>query len=294
MKARVRFGSIERVTCAGLTVPKVNEISKSDQKFLRVHCRLDGQSEIIKDIKANLSDIHTKLDELLSSMSVLRSQQEHLQTSGFGGINSASEQVPASRQSLTVHPRSGTRPGGVSRINELNLVVYGIHENSHGLPRSQRRSNDLKHLCDAFTLADESFSVQTIQDCLRLGRYVQNHERPRPVLVRFNNLSTVTSLLQSKSKLRTGIYIKPHLSKEERSIEGILLRERRRLIDLDVPRSSIKIRKSHLIVNDTEFGHVRDSQFHYVAGDHPDSLTEQPINGPGQLVGRDQYSAGRD
>ena len=60
-------------TCAGLTVPKFNEISKSDQKFLCVHCRLDGQSEIIKDIKANLSDIHIKLDELLSSMSVLRS-----------------------------------------------------------------------------------------------------------------------------------------------------------------------------------------------------------------------------
>jgi hypothetical protein len=43
--------------------------------------------------------------------------------------------------------------------------------------------------------------------------------------------------------------------------------EKRKLIDLGVLRSSIKVRQNRLIVNDVVFGVVRDSQFHYMPTD---------------------------
>ena len=155
-------------TCAGLTVPKFHEIIKLNKKFSCVYCRLDDQFEVINDIKTNLSDIQAKFDVLLSSMNNLCSQQQHFYIPG--GSDPISEVsgvwLPSSVPSQS---SNGPKVLGASHANKLNLVVYGVRENTHGTSRPQRLSNDLKHLCDVFNSTNDSFSSQTIQDCLHVG-----------------------------------------------------------------------------------------------------------------------------
>ena len=62
------------------------------------------------------------------------------------------------------------------------------------------------------------------------GKYQEQHRCPRPILIRFNRAIDVFLLLPKTSSLPHGIRIKPDMTREERLIESILLKERLALI----------------------------------------------------------------
>ncbi len=124
-----------------------------------------------------------------------------------------------------------------------NIVVFGVEEQPPGMARHLRTSQNLKVVGALLSQLDSSVSNLSIRDCFRLGRYDAN--RVRPLLVKMLRVSDVTSILSARrnlSSLAPRVFIKPDLSKEDRLVEQLLLKERRVLIDSGVDRTSIKIR----------------------------------------------------
>lgn len=73
-----------------------------------------------------------------------------------------------------------------------------------------------------------------------------------------NSTVEVSTVLSSCHKLSASISIHPDLTQSERQERGILLRERRRLIDAGVSRD-IKLKRSELYVSGTLTGRVVNS-----------------------------------
>ena len=73
---------------------------------------------------------------------------------------------------------------------------------------------------------------------------------PRPILVKLNRPTEVLKLLSSKESLPNGVSFKPDQSKQQRTIESILLKERWKLIQSGTDRKVIKICYNTLLVND--------------------------------------------
>lgn len=76
-----------------------------------------------------------------------------------------------------------------------------------------------------------------------------------------NSTFEVSTVLSSCHKLSASISIRPDLTQSERQERGILLRERRRLIDAGVSRDDIKLKRSELYVSGTLTGRVVNSVF---------------------------------
>ena len=71
-----------------------------------------------------------------------------------------------------------------------------------------------------------------------------------------NSTVEVSTVLSNCRKLSDSISIRPDLTLSERQERGILLRERRRLIDAGVTRDDIKLKRSELYVSGTLTGRV--------------------------------------
>ena len=114
--------------------------------------------------------------------------------------------------------------------------------------------------------------------CLRLGKFNPDNQRPRPILIKFNSIRDAHQVTLVKSKLVSSagspVYVKRDLSKSERFLESILLKERRRLIDEGVARKHIRIQGVKLYVNSKLIGHAHPSGFcsYPSLGDHAPSL----------------------
>ena len=100
---------------------------------------------------------------------------------------------------------------------------------------------------------------------MRLGRYRTDGtaRHPRPVLVKFTDTRSALSVLtQSPQARQSGVIVKRDLSKDDRQINSILLKEWYRLVSEEGPdRRSIKFRSSKLFVNDRFHGVVRSGVF---------------------------------
>ena len=111
---------------------------------------------------------------------------------------------------------------------------------------------------------DDTLSSVLVRDCVRLGRYGGGQGRPRPILVKFNSTKDVSAIMSCKSRFHSGnssIMIKHDLSKEERQLESLLLRERRRLIDDGFERKHIRIRGTKLFLHSKLIGQASSTGF---------------------------------
>ena len=134
-------------------------------------------------------------------------------------------------------------------------MVYGIDECPKGLNKSDRFNYELTNVVSTMSKIDSSFNLQSIKDCFRLGKYSAQQKQPRPILVKFIRITDVSGILsRCRNAFGSPIRIKPDMSPEERQRESSLLRERWRLIQSGVLRNVIKIRGSHLYVNNKVFG----------------------------------------
>ena len=137
--------------------------------------------------------------------------------------------------------------------------MYGIDECPKGTPRHERSGLDLSNVAKTITKVDENVNPLSIRDLRRLGKYQEQSSRPRPILVSFNRAIDVSTLLSKTSSLPNGIRIKRDMTKDERLVESILLKERWALIQKKTERKSIKISGNKIFVNSKLHGEVKNS-----------------------------------
>ena len=119
-------------------------------------------------------------------------------------------------------------------------------------PRNERISEDHDSVLSSLQQLIPTFDEYHIRDCFRLGKFNDVSSRPRPVLVKFNCASDVVNILAKYRSLSSNarrFFIKPDLSPVERSIESLLLKEQRVLIDSGTIGKAIKVRGNCIFVN---------------------------------------------
>ncbi len=164
--------------------------------------------------------------------------------------------------------------------------MFGVPECTKGTPRHLRIRKDMEDAGEVLSCIDPSVTEGKIKECFRLGKY--NEEKSRPLLIKLLRCIDVESVLAGRSQLATrpGITIKPDLSKQERAIQNLLLKERRSLISSGVPSRSIRLRGSTILVHNKKHGEIRNNQFQswepresQTSNDnHPHSISEASIS----------------
>ena len=107
-----------------------------------------------------------------------------------------------------------------------------------------------------------------IRDCVRLGNY--NVDCNRALLVRLTWYYEAVLALSQSHKLSKwpGIFIKPDFFQDERSIQSLLLKERKKLIDSGTERKNIKLLGNTLFLNKQKYGTVKGSVFYSWKSQH--------------------------
>ena len=121
--------------------------------------------------------------------------------------------------------------------------------------------HDLDNVVDVLHTVDTEFQKQNVRDCLRLGKFKENASRPRSILIKFSCSIDAMSILSNRNSLPNGITLKPDMNREEREADFLLLKERWRLIKSGVPKTSIKISRSHIYVKKQKHGEIINSIF---------------------------------
>lgn len=200
-----------------------------------------------------------KIDELNSSLQQI-SQSNSSSSPGDPNINRASSNNHVDFESNFTKPNES----GTSANKRYNVVVSGITEPPSGTSYTGRLNADMEAVSTLLSnMADNIQSPLSflIRDCRKLGRYKTDSEKPRSLLVTLNSTVEVSTVLSNCHQLPSAVSIRPDLSPSERQTRGILLRERRRLIDSEVSRRDIKLRKRELYVSGTLVGRVVNNAF---------------------------------
>ena len=210
-------------------------------------CRLVAQSRELKQLKKDL-------DDLRGSVSSLSSKIDSLEAKAQPVVHQLPLNPPPSTQSEQL-PQ-------VDTSRKFNLIFHNISASPSGTSFAERLDKDLA----AVTAISGSHCPDinpAIWDCIRLGKYRVGQSQPRPILVKFNNIKVVRSVLFGHSNTdRSGVVIKQDLSKEERHITSILLKERYRLVSEDnVEKGMIKIRGPKIFVNNRLHGTLQSGTF---------------------------------
>ena len=124
--------------------------------------------------------------------------------------------------------------------------------------------NDHESAAATFNFLDSDIGTHSIRDCVRLGKYTV--DRNRPLLIRLTRSNEALLALSQSHNLskRPGIFIKPDLSPDETPIQSLLLKEQKKLIDFLIERKNIKLHVlgNTLFVNKHKYGTVNGSVFH--------------------------------
>lgn len=106
-----------------------------------------------------------------------------------------------------------TQLPATSDSRRFNIIIFGVPEQQHGLPRHLNLCKDPDSVSSA---VDKVEGCQNCtRDCCRLGRYSNELPQPRPLLATLNSTANVHNLLTSHRSLPTSIAIKPDLSPED-------------------------------------------------------------------------------
>ena len=238
--------------CASLTVVLMPvKAGESQQSF---YCRFKLYCVITKArnryiLKEQVKTLSNKLDSLLPTPT----------PDGNITTQSVSKVQSSSSQSI-----SENKPQSNSQFSDhkFNLVIYGIDESPSGTNRSERVKHDVDSSVPILTKINGDINPTSIRDCFRLGKYKQNQNRPRPILVKLNRAMDVTNILSNRSSIdNNNITIKPDMNPQDQRKEALLLKERWLLIQSGVSRSDIKIKSSSLYVKGTKYGYVLNSVF---------------------------------
>ena len=179
-----------------------------------------------------MTDLTKAIGLLNSELSSLKARITSLETSSVSHTPETVNNSVSSSLTTTVRAVSPTNSGPNQKAShtdrKLNLVFYGIPECPTGTSFHEQLESD----CNAvLSFANSTDSVplptNTIKDCFRLGKYQQSSQVPRPLLVKFNSVKTVNTLLHkslNNHSSSNSIWVKRELSKQEMKVNHILLK----------------------------------------------------------------------
>ena len=177
-----------------------------------------------------ITNLKTKLEEVILDIAHLKSEVHSLKSNMTNPLSiNDSVNDPTNVTSIASHSLASPQSNSMSNKShdkKLNLVFHGILECPAGTSFNARMDNDYNAVLSAIGSDDQSL----IRDCIRLGKFQSSNSNPRPILVKFNNMKTVHSILfRPNSASDHGISIKKDLSLHDRKINSILLKERHRI-----------------------------------------------------------------
>ena len=215
------------------------------------------QEHCIQELKSTIENLHKELSELkaqphTSSDTVatdLPNSVEEPQDGILQAASSVSTEPATTRSVQEIATTVSKKADNNTQVDrKFNVVIYGINECDKGTNRSERQSHDLHHVTTTVCEGDNSINPLSIRDLLRLGKYREQANKPRPILDKLNRKVDVSILLSKAAKsLPKGIKIKPDMTREERHIESLLLKERWSIIQSGCDRRAIKIRSDKIL-----------------------------------------------
>ncbi len=250
--------------CVGISKPAFSALNASPDPFLCTYCS-----------NTKITELRQSIDALKNEVTSLKQQLSSGRSTSYASIvGPPSEGLHPPKVTVEKHHQA---LGNQNHIYErkFNVVIHGIRESNEGTPRLIREKHDNDIVLSTLSKIDSTITPHCIRDCTRLGKY--NDSRNRPILIRLNSLSSVTSVLSNKKALAKldQLSIQPDLSPEDRKKLSFLLKERRKLIESGIQRKDIKIRGSDLIVNGIKHGSTNGVEFKLANDDpltnHPDS-----------------------
>ncbi len=239
--------------CAGLSRAAFNSACESSDDYLCHYCSSLSLRDEIKILKERISTLEAE-KSLNSPTSITRPGQPERE----GDVSpSYSQAAKGTSKPETNNQHSHQQKDQI----KYSVVVYGIKECPKGSSRLTRSTNDVKEVTEIFQIVNPDLPNHSICDCTRLGKY--NTEKNRPILVKLSRSHEAMSILDNRKKLNNcpGVSIKPLLTKEQLSIEAILLKERWKLIQSGSDRSNIKIRGNSLHHHNSIYGSVVNNKF---------------------------------
>ena len=241
--------------CAGLSIQAFKKLTQSKEPFTCYQCSLVKHKEETANLKLMIQNLSKEVSEIKNK--VFESKDSHNKSQAN---TSTTQQRSANKQPPT--PKTlNTIPQAYSTERSFNIVVYGINESPTGTSKPNRVKDDLEKLLPSISKVDATITSKSIKDLHRLGRYREDQDRPRPILVKFLSALDANNILLNRGNISPPIVIKPDMSKEERDIESVLLRERWNLIQSGIDRKLIKISNKHIYVNNQLYGSIHDSRF---------------------------------
>ena len=200
--------------CAGLSKKAFQNVSNSNKLFLCPYCVINKDEEDIETLKTTIQDLTNQL----SSIQTILSEPGSSITTTVSKTTSHESQQEEVNSSHPNHPPSSF---------ERNFnVVYGIKESPTKTARPARAKHDQENLTSIFASFDPSIKNFSIKDSHRLGRHRSDQTHPRAILVKFLRAIDAQTVLVNRDKVSQPIIIKPDMSKQDRDIQSILLRER--------------------------------------------------------------------
>lgn len=292
--------------CAGLTREAYLAASNTDTPFYCPQCRLDQQELDIKSLRDLVTKLSSQLSVACEEIACLKrsslSEPESVNSSNGDqgtrsvdgpsvivntGASGSRSYAQVARGSL--QQESSFFTSSKSHDRKSNLVLFGVDECDTGTSWLQRSMNDIGNVTSILTGLDQSIHNSSVLECKRLGKFKPDSTNSRPILARMARPVDVMCVLSNKNKLTGPIFIKPDLTREERNIEKLLLKERWTLIQSGISRRDIRIRQSALFVkgelhamvtdNALELQHSVDTEHACVSPSHDHAVQDAEVLG---------------
>ena len=247
--------------CAGFTRVGYDKLGESAIPFLCNYCSLVKYRNEIDMLKDTINSLSAKLKN--ASQPITPQIPQTMETEPPVILSATGKR--ATDKPFT--PNAANTNKSFNTDRKFNIVVYNIKESPPGTARLTRIKSDTTEVSKLFSSLDSQVTFTSIRDCFRLGKFVTNSKRPRPLLVKLNRSADVMSLLSLKTSLPDSIVFKPDLSPQEQAINSLLLKERWLLIQSGVQRKSIKLRADSILVNGKVHGKVSNGIMELITRD---------------------------
>ena len=230
--------------CASVRVDCYKSMKSHNSTFLCFCCYRSRKEEQLSTLESTIQQLKSGILDLKKSPPAVppseatnaTSQYHSSSEKTYASVSAAKTGEPASHFTPITHHPQRNHPDC-----KFNIVLYGVDECPQGTPRAGRFESDLGCAVAVLSTIDSTIQPQSIIDCYRLGKFLLQKSRPRPILIKLIRISDVSKILLKKGSLPQPYLIKPDMSLEERLIESALLKERWHLIQSGVARNSIKI-----------------------------------------------------
>ena len=263
--------------CAGLSKAAFLAATVSPNPFLCPRCRLVvAQSSELSALKSSVNALSLELSSLKVVVDDLKANITLVSPPVCVNVPNPTEppsrpaDVPvvpstrlgnhetlhASKSPVCIHPTISDK--------KYNIVLFGVDECSFSMSRQDRFQSDLSSASEVLSEVDSTIQKQSIKDCFRLGKFNASSHRSRPILVKFIRSADASSILSKRASLIHPFHVKPDLTREERHIDALLLKERWNLIQSGTGRKYIKIKNGSIFVSNKLHSKVVDSVYQAV------------------------------